>query len=216
MRQKAEPINDAWRGIHPRPRMHHAALRWLMIEDEFTRLWRWKCAVVQGPRNVLDVLCESMMIRRLARTYPFADNRPEVLPRRSKCSWHRREVHTLYIATRDPLQNRYAESFNSRFRDEVLNRESFAGLAEARQVSAWWKNHYNHRRPHSSLSYQPPARFAASLGVPTFRSAAPLACTPVTRGKNQPSPHRLSLRLVHNFSGRSPIFDVGTRFSESA
>jgi len=35
-------------------------------------------------------------------------------------------------------------------------------LDEARDVSGWWQNHYNHRRPHSSLGYQPPARFAAS------------------------------------------------------
>jgi transposase InsO family protein len=34
-----------------------------------------------------------------------------------------------------------------------------------------WQNHYNHRRPHSSLGYQPPARFAASLGNPPLRPA---------------------------------------------
>jgi putative transposase len=72
-------------------------------------------------------------------------------------------VKTLYIELGAPWQNAYAESFNSRFRDELLSQESFADLAEARQVSGWWQNHYNYRRPHSSLNYQPPARFAANL-----------------------------------------------------
>lgn len=51
-------------------------------------------------------------------------------------------------------------------------KKSFADLAEARQVSGWWQNHYNHRRLHSSLDYQPPARFAASLGGPPLRRVA--------------------------------------------
>jgi transposase InsO family protein len=53
--------------------------------------------------------------------------------------------HTLYIAPGAPWQNAYVESFNSRFRAEALNQESIADLGGARQVSAWWQNHYTHR-----------------------------------------------------------------------
>ncbi len=48
MRQKAESINDVWCWdfIHDRDERGRA-LRWLMIEDEFTpgggKDWRWKC-----------------------------------------------------------------------------------------------------------------------------------------------------------------------------
>jgi hypothetical protein len=34
---------------------------------------------------------------------------------------------TLYIKPSAPWQNAYSESFNSRFRDEFLNREAFGG-----------------------------------------------------------------------------------------
>jgi hypothetical protein len=78
-------------------------------------------------------------------------------------------VDTLYIEPGAPWQNAYVESFNSRFRAEVLNQESFADLGEAKQVSEWWQNHYNHRRPHSSLGYRPPATYAAQLRKPTGR-----------------------------------------------
>lgn len=181
MRQKAESMNEVWCWdfIHDRDE-HGRALRWLMIEDEFTR----EGLAVEVRRSfkaqdVLDVLCELMMIRGTPR-HIRSDNGPEFIAQAIQVFLGQMDINTLYIEPGAPWQNGYAESFNSRFRDEVLNQESFADLAEARQVSAWWKNHYNHRRPHSSLSYQPPARFAASLGVPAFRlGAAPLPCTPL-------------------------------------
>ena len=54
------------------------------------------------------------------------------------------------------------ESFNGKFRDELLNGELFLGLADARWVIDRWRLDYNHRRPHSALDYQTPAAFAAS------------------------------------------------------
>ena len=35
-------------------------------------------------------------------------------------------------------------------------------LAQARVVIGDWKHEYNHQRRHSSLGYQPPARYAAT------------------------------------------------------
>jgi putative transposase len=56
----------------------------------------------------------------------------------------------------------YVESFNSRIRDECLNINSFWSLAQACVVIGDWKHEYNHHRRHSSLGYQPPARYAAT------------------------------------------------------
>lgn len=42
------------------------------------------------------------------------------------------------------------ESFNGRLRDECLNEEVFATLAEARAVIERWRIDYNHVRPHSA------------------------------------------------------------------
>ena len=49
------------------------------------------------------------------------------------------------------------ESFNARFRDELLNREVFYSLREAQIIIKNWRKHYNTKRPHSALGYRPPA-----------------------------------------------------------
>ncbi len=67
-----------------------------------------------------------------------------------------------FIAKSSPWENGYVESFNGKFRDELLNGELFLGLEDARWVIDRWRLDYNHRRPHSALGYQTPAAFAAS------------------------------------------------------
>ncbi|MHC5075928.1 MAG: integrase core domain-containing protein [Planctomycetota bacterium] len=55
----------------------------------------------------------------------------------------------------------YVESFNSKLRDELLDRELFLHIDELRYVVDRWRMDYNHYRPHSSLGYMAPAAFAA-------------------------------------------------------
>ena len=43
------------------------------------------------------------------------------------------------------------ESFNGKLRDELLNREIFLSLDNARWVIDNWRLDYNYRRLHSSL-----------------------------------------------------------------
>ncbi len=49
------------------------------------------------------------------------------------------------------------ESFNGKFRDELLACEAFNTLAEAKVLIEQWWVHYNTVRPHNSLGYGPPA-----------------------------------------------------------
>jgi hypothetical protein len=42
-------------------------------------------------------------------------------------------------------------------RDELLDREIFFTLVEAKILIARWREEYNHIRPHSALGYRPPA-----------------------------------------------------------
>ena len=56
-----------------------------------------------------------------------------------------------------PWENGYCESFNARFRDELLNAEVFYSLREAQILIERWRRHFNTVRPHSSLGYRPPA-----------------------------------------------------------
>ena len=56
-----------------------------------------------------------------------------------------------------PWENGYIESFNGKLRDELLNREIFTTLTEAKILIEQWRQEYNHVRPHSALRYRPPA-----------------------------------------------------------
>ena len=78
---------------------------------------------------------------------------------------------TLYIEPGSPWENGYCESFNGKLRDELLNGEIYYSLKEVKVVIEQWRQHYNHRRPLSSLSYRPPA--------PETIQPQPLELTPV-------------------------------------
>ena len=54
-------------------------------------------------------------------------------------------------------QKGYNESFNGKFRDELLNCEIFDTLFEAKVLIEEWRKEYNTFRPHSALGYLPPA-----------------------------------------------------------
>ena len=47
------------------------------------------------------------------------------------------------------------ESFNGKLRDELLAREAFDTLLEAKVLIERWRQHYNTIRPHSALGYRP-------------------------------------------------------------
>jgi putative transposase len=50
-------------------------------------------------------------------------------------------------------------------RDELLDRESFTTLKEAKVLIEQWRREYNQVRPHSALKYQPPAHEAVLIMV---------------------------------------------------
>ncbi|MFC1861206.1 transposase, partial [Chloroflexota bacterium] len=66
-------------------------------------------------------------------------------------------VKTLFIEPGSPWENGYIESFNGKLRDELLNREVFYTLAEAKILIEQWRKEYNQVRPHSACGYRPPA-----------------------------------------------------------
>ncbi|BCA63540.1 integrase [Sphingomonas sp. HMP9] len=68
-----------------------------------------------------------------------------------------------YIAPGKPTQNGFAESFNCRMRDELLNDTLFFTVRQARSILARWVDDYNTERPHSSLGYVIPGAVAAEL-----------------------------------------------------
>ena len=66
-------------------------------------------------------------------------------------------VQTLFIEPGSPWENGYVASFNGKLRDELLDREIFYTLTEAKILIERWRREYNTVRPHSALGYRPPA-----------------------------------------------------------
>jgi len=98
-----------------------------------------------------------------------SDNGPEFIAHVVKDWLKESGAATLYIEPESPWQNAYSESFNSRFEDELLNREEFATLKEAKVLVEDYRQEYNHRRTHSGLGYMTPAKFAASCAGTVIR-----------------------------------------------
>src|SRR5471030_907582 len=65
------------------------------------------------------------------------------------------------------------EVLHASLTDELLNREVFGRLLEARVVIEQWRCEYNQNRPHSSLGYQTPEEFAARCLAPVGASPLP-------------------------------------------
>lgn len=164
--RRAEHVNHVWSYdfIHDRT-LDGRALKLLTVLDEYTRE---SLAIHVGRHvrsgEVVEVLSELFWLRGIP-TFLRSDNGPEFVSKRVKQWLTECGVETLYVAAGSPWQNAYSESFHSRLRDELLSREAFWSLKEAQVLVEDWRGHYNHRRPHSSLGYQPPAAFAAACAA---------------------------------------------------
>ena len=72
-------------------------------------------------------------------------------------SRHMTAASSRYITPASPWENGYNESFNGTLGEELLKREIFYSLEEAKVLIEQWRREYNTIRPHSSLGYRPPA-----------------------------------------------------------
>ena len=86
-----------------------------------------------------------------------SDNGPEFTAKAIRSWLSRLGVKSLFIKPGSPWENGYIESFNGKLRDELLNRDVFTTLMEAKVLIEDWRQEYNTVRPHSALRYRPPA-----------------------------------------------------------
>ena len=133
------------------------AYRILNIIDEFTR----EALMIRIERklnstDVLDALTD-LFIMRGPPGYIRSDNGPEFVAQKVRDWIAAVGSKTAFIEPGSPWENGYCESFNARFRDELLNGELFYSIKEARIIIENWRKHYNTVRPHSALGYRPPA-----------------------------------------------------------
>jgi transposase InsO family protein len=105
---------------------------------------------------VIDVLTD-LFILRGSPAFIRSDNGPEFIAQTVRDWIAAVGAKTVYIEPESPWENGYGESFNGRFRDELLNGEIFYSLREAQIIIEEWRKHYNTKRPHSALGDRPPA-----------------------------------------------------------
>jgi len=142
------------------------SFRILTVLDEYTR----ECLATLVNRritspDVIDQLFHLFLFRGIPE-HIRSDNGPEFTAREIRKWLNRLGVKTLFIEPGSPWENGYIESFNGKLRDELLNREIFTTLMEAKILIEGWRKEYNQVRPHSALGYRPPAPEAiVSMGL---------------------------------------------------
>ena len=158
IRLRPEHRNHVWSYDFVQSRTRDGrSFRLLTILDEYTR----ECLAIDIARrinhqNVLDRLTE-LIFRRGIPEHIRSDNGPEFTAKAVRLWLKDLSVKTLYIEPGSPWENGYIESFNGKLRDELLNREIFDTLLEAKVLVDRWRREYNQVRPHSALGYLPPA-----------------------------------------------------------
>jgi putative transposase len=131
--------------------------RMLTVIDEYSR----RCLAVKvdrklNSRSVLECLAE-LFVQHGPPDHIRPDNGSEFTATAVREWLGRVGLKTLFVEPGSPWENGCNESFNSKLRDELLNREIFYTLQEAKVLIERWRVHYNTQRPHSSLGYRPPA-----------------------------------------------------------
>ena len=133
------------------------AIKLMTVIDEYTR----ESLAIEVARKINsdDVLhCfTDLFVNHRPPEHIRSDNGPEFTAKAVRSWLGRVGVKTLFIEPGSPWENGYNESFNGKLRDEVLNREIFHTLREAKVIIEKWRQEYNTFRPHSSLGYNPPA-----------------------------------------------------------
>jgi transposase InsO family protein len=154
-------------------------LKLLPVVDEFTR----ECLTIEVERGLRaeDVVSplEYLFEVRGEPEFIRSDNGPGFIAFAVRSWLAGRGSKTLYIAPGSPWENASSETFNSRLRDELLDREVFETQKEAKVIREDHRLGYNHRRRHSSLGYRTPAEFAAAQIKPGVASLPPADAVPI-------------------------------------
>ena len=132
-------------------------LKILTVVEEYSR----ECLAILVARRVrstevLETLA-ALFVTHGVPAHIRSDNGPEFTATLIRLWLDALQVQTLFIEPGSPWENGYVESFNGKLRDELLDREIFYTLTEAKILIERWRRQYNTVRPHSALGYRPPA-----------------------------------------------------------
>ena len=135
-------------------------IKMLNIIDEYTR----ECFAIKVARtidadDVVDVL-DCLAAVHGAPAFVRFDNGGEFIAA-AVADWCRfNGVDTIFIDPGSPWQNAWIESFNGKFRDELLNGWQFDLLLEAQVLVEDFRIDYNMNRPHTAHGDLTPTEFA--------------------------------------------------------
>ena len=198
IRLRPERRDHVWAYDFVEERTHDGRkFRTLNVVDEFTH----ECLAIRVARklkstDVIDALSDLFILRGMPE-HIRSDNGPEFIAKAVQTWISAVGARTAYIAPGSPWENGFVESFNARFRDELLNGEIFYSLREAEIIIESWRRHYNAIRPHASLGYRPPA---PEVVVPTYAAWPAALIRPASPAKlpvaQRPTAHQHSYRTT--------------------
>jgi len=124
-------------------------------------------SILERPRD--------LFVRRGVPDYIRSDNGPEFTATRVREGrLGRVDVKVLFIEHGSPQETGDIESFDEKMQDELLEREIFDTLLEAKILMERWCPEYSTVRPHSSWGYRRPASDARPfIGWPQDLHAMP-------------------------------------------
>ncbi len=153
--------------------------RILCIVDDFTReaLALVVDISISGVRMAREF--DHLIARRGRPRIIVSDNGSEMTSRAILAWTNETALDWHYIAPGKPQQNGFVESFNGKLRDECLNEEVFATLAEARVLIERWRHDYNRVRPHSAHGGLTPEAVRLNHAAGRLRSSEGSAAQPL-------------------------------------
>ena len=158
VRLRPERRNHVWSYDFVEDRTHDSRkFRMLNIIDEHTKeALTIRIARKLNSSDVVDTLTDLFILRGIAE-FMRSDNGPGFIAEKVRTWISTVGAKTAFIEPCSPWENGYCESFNARFRAELLNGESFYSLRESQILIEQWRRHYNTVRSRSALGHKLPA-----------------------------------------------------------
>jgi len=159
--QPARFKNDVWTYDFVADRtIDGGSLKWLTLVDEYTR----ECLALQVASSMTGAEVRRVLARVIGRrgapTRIRSDNGSEFICAALAGWLPGQGTQPIPVAPGSPWENGFIESFNSRFRDEFLERMEFESAADAKAKARWFRREFNTIRPHSGIAYQTPKDFS--------------------------------------------------------